>query len=314
MSSNTPTQHPLTPRQMRTLDGLISIGMERPFCPPGLARDLEQRIIAGTAEAVAAWTGKSLYITKSQVLTALRCEGQLAADAGVTRSSLNAPVAVGIISHRAVQLSYTHPGKAVEEYVRQAVIGARSADQALDEWWAGAGASAQSDMLMQVTSRLVNFIDDWPTLNPAWSPRFEEPIVAKAGRITLSCRADLVIGRPRADLRQTVLLVDMKTGALKDEHRSEAMFYALVATLRYGVAPWRSTIYSLASGEWTEGDVTAEGMYAMADQVIDAICKSVAVLTESRPPILSPGDHCRWCPAKNSCPSSSLLQITSPSS
>jgi hypothetical protein len=307
--SDTPAQKPLTPRQLRTLDGLIAIGLQRPTCPSGLARDLEQRLLDGTAEAVAAWTGRSLYVTKSQVLTTLRCEGQLAADAATPRTGMSAAVAVGQIAHRAVQLTHTHPGKPLEEYVRQAVIGARTADQGLDEWWATAGASAQSDMLMQVTSRVVNFIDDWPALNPGWSPRFEEPIAAKVGRLTLSCRADLVLGRPRADLKQTLLIVDLKTGALKDEHRVEAMFYALVATLRYGVAPWRSTIYSLASGEWTEGDVTAEEMYATADLVADAVRRSVAVLTEARPPLLSPGDHCRWCPVKNTCPSSSLLQI-----
>lgn len=308
MDEGTPSGRPLTPRQMRTLDGLLAIGMKRPICPPGLATELETRLKDHTAEAVAAWTGRSLYVSKSQILTALRCEGQLAADASAPRTGMNGAMAVGSAAHRAVQLSYTHPNRPVAEYVKQAVIGARSADEGLDAWWAGAGASAQSDMLMQITSKVVNFIDDWPPLDPSWSPRFEEPIAAKIGRLTLSCRADMVIGRPRADLRQSVLIVDLKTGAIKDEHKTEAMFYALVATLRYGVAPWRSTIYSLASGEWTDADVTTDELYAITDQVGEAVRRIVAVLTESRAAELTPGDHCRWCPLKSTCPSSSLLQ------
>ena len=291
----------LTPRQLRTLDDLLSIGMDRPYCRPGLAGELESVISQGTAEAVASWTSRSLFVTKSQIQTALRCEGQLIADTSRPRTGFSAPIAVGIVAHRAVQLSYTHPGRPVSDYVREAVIGARSGDEKLDEWWAGAGTSVQSDILMQINSRVLNFLDDWPPLDSNWNPRFEEPISARVGRLTLSCRADLIIGRPRADLRQTLLIVDLKTGAIKDEHRDEAMFYALVATLRHGVAPWRSTIYSLASGEWTDADVTEADLFAEAERVSGAVRSIVAALAETRPVLYTAGDHCRWCPASETC-------------
>lgn len=296
----------LTPRQLRTLEGLLSIGLDRPFCPKGLAAELHERIADATADSVGSWTSKSLYVTKSQVLTALRCEGQLLADANTPRSGMHPAIAVGIVAHRAVQLSYTHPGRPVNDYVREAVKGARASDENLDAWWAQAGVAAQSDMLVQITSHVVNFLDDWPPLEAGWSPRFEEPIVAKVGRLSLSSRADLVLGRPRSDLRQTLLLVDLKTGALKDEHRDEALFYALVATLRYGVAPWRSAVYSLASGEWSDPTVTADDLRTTADRVSAAVRQIVATLTESRLPELTPGDHCRWCPARQDCAASSL--------
>jgi hypothetical protein len=311
MTELTANSRPLTPRQLRTLDGLLAIGMDRPFARAGLSDDLAARLEVGTRDAIRDWTASSLYVTKAQVLTALRCEGQLQADATATRQSMSPAIAVGVAAHRAVQLSYTHGGRPVSDYVKQAVIGARAADENLDKWWAEAGAATQSDMLMQITSKVVNFLDDWPPLDPAWSPRFEEPIVAKIGKLSLSARADLVIGRPRADLRRSLLLVDLKTTGVKDNHRDEALFYALVATLRYGVSPWRSAIYSLASGDWTEPDISEEDLYDTADKVITAVRSIVATLTEARPPVLVGGDHCRWCPAKLLCPSSTTAPVSS---
>jgi hypothetical protein len=307
-----PTQL-LTPRQIRTLDQLLSIGMDRPFSTSEIADDLSARIELGTRQAIQKWTSGSLYVTKSQVLTAARCEGQLVADAFTSKSGMSAPIAVGVSAHRAVQLSYTHPGRPVNDYVKQSVIGARAADENLDAWWAAAGTSVQSDILMQITSKVVNFIDDWPPLDPTWSPRFEEPIVAKIGRLSLSARADLIIGRPRSDLRRSLLLVDLKTSGLKDQHRDEALFYALIATLRYGVMPWRSTVYSLASGDWTDPEISIDDLFSTADSVISAVNSIVDTLTESRLAVLTPGDHCRWCPVRESCavgPNS--IKISSP--
>lgn len=312
MSHASGTTRPLTPRQLKTLDELLAIGMDRPFSRPELSKDLESLILDGTKSAISEWTGRSMFVTKSQVQTALRCEGQLQAEALAPRTGFGEAMVVGIVAHRAVQLSHTHPGRAVHEYVKESVIGARASDQALDEWWANAGTSVQSDLVVQITSKLTNFLDDWPPLDAAWTPRFEEPISTKIGRLTLSSRADLVIGRPRTDLRQTMLLVDLKTGAIKDEHRDEAMFYALVATLRYGVAPWRSLIYSLSSGEWTEPDVTEDDLFSTAASVVTAVNSIVATLTESRPASLTAGEHCRWCPVRKSCPAAAVpVQISS---
>jgi hypothetical protein len=302
MNEATGRNRTLTPRQLIALNELFQLGASRPLSPDGVVEDLTRRLQEGTAQAVTRWTERSLYLTKSQVLTALRCEGQLAAEvANTSRGSLHPAVVVGICAHRAIQLAYTHPLRPVSEYVRQAVVGSRSADESVDLWWAQADASTQSDAISQITSKVTNFLDDFPPLDPAWSPRFEEPMVARLGKLTLSARPDLLIGRPRADRRQSMLIVDLKTGSLNPEHDDEAMFYALVAALRFGMLPWRSTVYSLASGEWTEPDVTVDKLEAAATRVIKAANATVAVLTESREPVLIPGNHCRWCPARATC-------------
>jgi hypothetical protein len=291
----------LTPRQVRVLDELLAIGAERPVSPPELVDELRSRLGDAVKPALERWTERSLYLTKGQYLTALRCEGQLQADAASPRTGMSSAAVAGTVAHRAVQLSYTHPLRPVTEYVRQAVIGARSSDQALDEWWSKLPAAEQSDLIVQITSKVTNFLDDFPPLDPIWNPRFEEPMVAKVGKLTLSSRADLVIGRPRGDLRQTMLLIDLKTGSLREEHEQEAQFYALVAALRHEVAPWRSVVYSLASGEYTEPDITPEILIDTADRVGEAVRNLVAVLTEERPGSLTPGQHCRYCPARSTC-------------
>jgi hypothetical protein len=301
MNGNEAQKVVLTPRQVRTLDELLAIGAERPAADPNLVSEITARLEAAVAPALERWTERSLYLTKGQYLSVRRCEGELLANARAPRSGLSSAMVAGTIAHRAVQLSYTHPFRPVSEYVRQSVVGARSADTSLDAWWAQLPLGEQSDLLMQITSKVTNFLDDFPPLDPNWSPRFEEPMVAKIGKLTLASRADLLIGRPRGDLRQTMLLIDLKSGDIKDEHQEEAQFYALVATVRHGVPPWRSLVYSLASGEYTRPDVSGEILLETAERVGAAVNALVDVLTERRTPDLRPGSHCRWCPAKTTC-------------
>lgn len=306
MHSHETARPTLTPRQVRTLDELLAIGDKRPTADPTIVSEIVARLDVAVSPALEHWTERSLYLTKSQYLSTLRCEGELLAAAQQPRTGLSAAAVAGTVAHRAVQLSYTHPLRPVSDYVKQSVIGARTSDQELDAWWSKVSVSEQSDLLVQITSKVTNFLDDFPPLDPSWSPRFEEPLVAKIGKLTLASRADLLIGRPRADLTQTMVLIDLKSGAIKDEHVDEAQFYALIATIRHGVPPWRSLVYSLASGDYTQPDVTATTLFETAAKVGLAVNSLVDVLTERRTPVLNPGVHCRWCPSKTTCPVAKL--------
>lgn len=292
----------MTPSQIHTFNDLLAVGGERPTAPTGLAEDLHAHILAGTAVALESWTENRLWLSKHQLFTALRCEGQLAAEASEPRTGgMHAATAIGIISHRAIQIAHTHHGRPVAEYVRYALAGA-AGDEGFAEFWRTADPGTQSDLLMQMVSKVTSFLDSWPPLDESWTPRFEESIQAKVGALTLSCRADLVLGRPRPDGKQTMFLADLKSGGIHDHHVDEGRFYALVATLRHGCPPFRSTVYSLASGDFTDPDVTAEALFTVADQVIDGVQRIVAVLTDQREAELTAGEYCRWCPAKATCP------------
>jgi len=293
---------PLTPTQARVFDQLLAVGADRPVMPATLATDLVALLTERVTPSLHAWTESRMWLSKSKVETALRCEGQLAADAAAPRTqSLHPATAVGIVTHKAIQLAHTHPNRPVTAYVDLAIRAAQ-AEESFNNFWNDADVAVQSDLMGQMVSKTTAFLDSFPPLDETWTPRFEESMQAKVGKLVMAARPDFTLGRPRADLRQTMFLADMKTGGLNDSHEDEAMFYALVATLRHGVAPYRSVVYSLASGEWTNPDVTPARLYAAAERVIGAVESITDVLTDRRPPLLSAGRHCTWCPAQATCP------------
>lgn len=302
----------MTPTQQETFTDLLAVGGERPYAPPTLVDDLRARLEEGTGAALERWTERSLWLSKGQLFNALRCEGQFRAERETPRTAGKHPAtATGDVTHRALQLAYTHPNRPVAEYVRHAVAALRGADRDFDAFFTGADVATQSDVAMQATSRVTAFLDSWPVLQDAWAPRFEEPIQAKVGALTLSSRVDLLLGRPRTTGQQTMFIADWKSGSLRDEHADEAMFYALVATLRYGIPPFRSTVYSLASGTFTDPDVTPDRLWAAAEQVVAGVNSIVDVLTDRREPELTAGGHCAYCPLRDACAAFAELQQSS---
>lgn len=299
----------MTPAQKIVFKELFAIGSQRPIAPAGLAEDLRRHLNDSLAPVVARWNGRSLWVGKSQLATVMRCEGQFAADAAEKKGrAIGMATAVGVVVHRAIQLSHTHPDRTCDQYIQAAIQGSR-AEESFESFWQKAPEYAQSDLIAASVSRLVSYLDSVPPLQPTWTPRFEEPIAAKIGSLTLAAKPDLVLGRPRADGRQTMLLCDMKSTDLRDYHHEEAMFYALIATLRYGCPPFRSCVLSLSSMEWTEPDVTKDLLFQAANRVTEGVTKIVDVLTEARGASLVPGRHCGWCPGRDTCPSREAWQL-----
>lgn len=291
----------MTPAQMRCFDELLAIGGARPVTPPDLAMRLRAVIEAGTAPVLDAWTERSLWFGKSHLAAVLRCEGNVVANRLEPGGrSGTGPIATGQITHRAIQLSHTHPGRTVDEYVKLAVAGCMS-EQGFADFWNTTTEQTQSDCITQAVSRTCSFLDTFPPLEARWTPRFEESIQARVGRLTLAARPDLLLGRPRGDGKQTMFLCDFKSGDLREEHLLEARYYALVSTIRHGCAPFRSTVLSLASGEWTDPDVMADDLMEVAQLVVRGVRSYVEVLTDQRDVELRAGMHCTWCPAKSSC-------------
>lgn len=282
------------------------MGTDRPTAPDGLVEDLEEKIRRGTSQAVARWTEPSMAFGKSHLFTALDCDGKVVADrkSSFDPSAMNVPKATGILAHHAVQIAQTHPGHPPIHYVRQSVeTHRRKDDNGFAPWWADLPMGDQSDVVEQAKSRVGGFLDSWPPLRDEWRWRFEEPVQATVGKLKLTSRMDLILGSAKNNGRQTMFLCDFKSGGLNDDrHPLEADFYALVSTLSHGVPPFRSTVYSLASGDWTDPDVTAEKLHAMADMVVRGVVTTVDMLTEAREPELTSGRHCRFCPALTTCP------------
>jgi hypothetical protein len=300
----------LTPTQRRTHGELLSVGTARPFSPPKLADQLRQLIEERTAATLASWTESSLFLTKSRLASTLTCEAKATAEMATPwTGTIHPATAVGTVAHRAIQIAHTHPGHPVASYVESAISASVRHDTGFAEFYTTADLGTQSDLMSQAASRVTLFLDSWPQLAPAWSPRFEESLQAKIGRLTLSARPDLILGRPKADGRRTVFMCDFKTGSLSERHDTEALFYALVATLRHGMVPFRSSVYSLASAEWVAPELDAVSLTAIATQVADAAVALVEVGTDTRPATLTPGPHCSWCPLARTCEASLVRTV-----
>ena len=298
----------LTPAQALTFDRLLELGGTRPVSRPGLAEDLRSYLLEHTSETLAGWTESSMWFGKSMLTSVTRCEGLVVADRARPRTldSMHPATAAGIVTHRAVQLLYTHPGRSIADQVRSAIDGSIAAEESFAAWWEAASPVEQSDLIVSAEGRTGAFLDSWPALSADWVPRFEQSMQSRAGRLVLGCKPDLTLGRPRADGRQTMLVVDLKSGGLADHHQLEADFYALVTTLRYGVPPFRSVVFSLASGEWTTGEITEERLIETAATVARAVTSTVDVLADKRPAVLTGGTWCRYCPVRTTCASAQL--------
>ncbi len=291
----------LNPSQRHTFDNLLMVGQDRPTMAIGLVEELTEIIADGTRESMERWTEPQFWLSKSSMGTVLRCEGQLVADrSGPGRTSLHPTTAIGIVAHRAIALSHTHPGHLISEYVEAARVAAMSEDS-FAAYWNQAGMAGQSDLIGGAISKTTIFLDSFPPLSARWTPRFEESVKTRIGKLVMSAKPDFVLGRARGDGLQTMFLADLKTGSLNDEHFNESMYYALVATLRFRVAPWRSVVFSLASGEWSDPDVTADRLRDAARRVATATSAMVDVLTEYRGPLYNPGRWCTWCPSAATC-------------
>ena len=301
MSISKSSPHGLTVAQREVFDKLLAVGSSRPLTPPALASELQATLEKGCSAALSKWPEGRLWLSKGQISTIMRCEGAALAQADQKSEGFSSAIAVGVVSHRAIQIAHTHPHLTPAATVDAAIEASRD-DEKFSLWWDLQSAGVQSDLLCQMVSRAVGFLDAFPPLLPNWIPRFEESIQARIGGLVLSTRPDLVLGRPRADMRQTMFLCDFKTGSLSDNHEFEAMFYALVATLRFGVAPFRSTVFSLASGDWTDPDVSADKLRNTADQVVSAVNSYIDIMLDRKTPEYSPDRWCSWCPARSSCP------------
>lgn len=300
----------LNNKQIDTVNNILALGLDRPYSPNGLPEKIEKIIIEKTKNLLGKWNLSSLYFNKSSLSSISKCEGIVIANAEKKPSVMNSSIIIGNISHKAIQVSYTHKLNNVEEIISNITDNMKTSEKVEDIYFHGLDSVKQSEIISQATSRVTNFLDDWPPLQSIWSPRFEESLSYKCGKLLLSSRVDLVIGRPRSDGKRTLMLIDFKSGNINDEHQNEAMLYSLIATLRHKIMPWRSVVYSLSSGEYTELDHTGDDLLAFADTLSDSVNRTIETLLELRSVKLTPGDHCTWCPKSLVCLESTVKKIT----
>lgn len=290
----------------RVRDDLLAWHEPRPPVDLDLAPQLRADLLEGTAPAAAAVPeGQTLWLAKS-ALDALACDGRYL-DSRAQVFTWSAATLRGQLAHHAIEIDFagrrnTEPHEIIDAAWDRIRRGPGGAAAFLD----GLTGAQADDLRGQSRALLTAFREQFPLL-PDRVVHPEDPLRVRLhdGRVVLSGRPDLRLGGPRTDDRRIILL-DLKTGTrYPDRHRADLRFYALLATLKHGIAPFRLVTYYLDEADWDAEDVEAD---LLAETVASVATKAVRAATLAfTPPAedelsLVGGPQCRWCSRAPTCP------------
>jgi hypothetical protein len=298
----------LTPTQERAMAELFGTGRARPSFDrdlgPWLRRELEARLapVAASLEP-----GRTLSLNKGTLGRLHTCEGLWLAEqqSGFTWS---APVARGVVAHKAVELCVhlrdVPPPLDLVDLAIERIIDA-GGDWGPRDWLLDAPAAELAELRGSAADWVVKFQDTFPPLRRTWRPRLESSLTVELcqGAISLRGKVDLALGRAEGTVAK-VVIIDFKTGHARRMHIDDLRFYALLETIRVGVPPFRLATFSLDSGTWQAEDVDPDILTATIRRVAAGAVKLAELgAADPRPPVLTPGSACRWCPDADGCPS-----------
>ncbi|MGH2711976.1 MAG: PD-(D/E)XK nuclease family protein [Actinomycetota bacterium] len=302
----------LTSVQQRTLDDLMAGGpSERPVFAADLAdsltADLDARL-APVAESLP--EGEELWITKARLVELhTRCEGLYVANAlREGEFSFSLKLAIGNLVHKAIQVGVYRQHLTEAELV-SASLEQLCADEGFAEFCREMGEADRAELEGEAVRQTILFRSLFPPFEKSWTPAVEVPLSAEllGGRVVLRARPDICLGTtdPEEPMRARRLLLELKTGFDTPDHDEDVRFYALVATLRFGVPPFRVATVNLESGRWRVQDVTEDLLTSSVRRVADGCVRAGALLGGAEPS-LRPGPWCGWCPRGLTCPVSSV--------
>jgi hypothetical protein len=164
-------------------------------------------------------------------------------------------------------------------------------------------------MLAESASLLAGFREVWPDLRGApLRTRTEHRLVVMLGgrSVQLQGVPDLIVESVVEDGRARSLLIDLKTGMPRGQRdRDELRFYALLATLRGGVPPFRWATLYVAEGRVEHEDLSETVLATAADRVADAIVQAARMAEvgpEEAGEHVTGGAWCSGCRRAPTCP------------
>lgn len=308
----TPPEHattPLSATQRDVLDQLGASTAERPVFDPQLGR----RIRAHLEDAVTqllddlgdAETHKGLlplWVSKHDLAVLHTCEGRYLA--GLDEPfEWRVPIAVGTVVHKAIELGVFWDGPTTpRQLVDEALESYTSSTDSIGDWLYGLEEGSRAELRGRAVELLSAFEETFPPLQAKWRPVCEARLRTDlhGGDVRLSGKVDLTLGQAHGDVAGKVL-IDFKTGSVLPHHLDDLRFYAMLETLARGTPPRLLATAYLDSGRLRTEAVTPELLAAAVRRTTDGIAAIVALRMGGDEPTLSPGLHCRWCPARESC-------------
>lgn len=297
----------LNPVQRRVLDELLAVSRPRPLGDRALADRCRAQLRQRTEEAAALVPAgdRGLYLSKGR-LDALGCDGRFL-DQQAHPFSYSPAVLRGTLAHTGIEVDTAGARARTPQEVLEQAWRRLATDDRAARYVAGLPPAEADALRADALRTVVEFRDQFPLLPSAWHPRTEPALRTRlhGGRVVVLGRPDLMIGRPTLD-RRRLLIIDLKTGArYPQRHRADVALYALLATVKYGVAPFRVATYYLDEGDWDAQDVDDAMLDTAVADVSDKVVRA-AWLTYASPPERSlrllPGPACGWCDRAGSCP------------
>lgn len=296
-----------TPAHRRLVDELLGWDRERPRVGTDLRDQLRADLVDGLAPlADRIPAGERLFLSKSRV-SALVCDGRYL-DQQDSPFEWSPQLVGGKLAHRAIELDQAGRRTASpEELVAHAWHEMATAVGSLADWLNGVSQVEASALRHTAEQRVTDFRDTWPVLPSQAHLRLEQRIDATFldGRVLVTGTPDLTIGGVRDD-RARMLLVDLKTGRRNPlVERQDLRLYALLATLKYGLPPFRWATYYVSEGAWDLEDLDAQLLHGAVRRLVDAAARATTLEFDrpAEPDLrLVGGAWCRFCGRRETCP------------
>jgi len=300
----------MSPPQRRVFHELLAVGARRPPHDPELANEVREFLHERTGE-VGGYRpngARGLRLNKTS-LAALDCEGRYL-DLLDSAFAWSPQTVLGTLVHRAVELDQAgRRTRDVPAVITQAWGDFAQKGESAGEYLATLPGVEADALRAEAGARLIEFRECFPLVPPTWTVRLEPRLTVHLhrGAVELLGKPDLLFGGAHHAERR-MLLIDLKTGRRSSKDREDMRFYALLATLKYGDAPFRVATYYLDEAAWDAEEIDAEALEAAARSVADRANRA-ARLTWQRPEDsalrLLAGPSCRWCGRAPTCPAKS---------
>lgn len=296
----------LTPTQQRVTEELLSLGEERPIVDPLWGSELADWIDDALIDHSPRVGPEQLWVSKGSISSVHSCETNHVLTKGDFAWSNE--VAKGVVVHHAIALAAAGSGAPPRDLAYAALDQAeRAGGKSLASWIRGRSDEERVALVAEAVVGIDGFLSAFPPLKAAWHPVPEFPVGATIadGRVRVTGRVDLALGnnRPGPDnvLRRRRMFIEVKTGRPRPEHRAEHLLYALLETLRSGVAPFRAATYYTAESTWVADDITKDLLVVAGIRLIEATQRLIE-LGDGREPNRRAGWRCRFCPLAEDCP------------
>ncbi|HVL90111.1 MAG TPA: PD-(D/E)XK nuclease family protein [Actinomycetota bacterium] len=289
-----------TPAQQRIFDELFG-REERPVWDGDIRTRIRSELEDSIRAAVDAM-GAAIFVGKYDLDLIHRCEGRWAAK-NAKEFAWTIQMIRGRVAHTAIEIAMMDPDAGAPlDLIDRAVaaLSDGSEQESVATFLKGLDPIDMARLKGEANNAVVGFMSDWPKVDRRWYPRTEASVRVQLfrGRVKLGAKYDMAFGPPDG-MRARVVIVDFKTGKRHSSHVDDLRYYALIETLKTGVPPYRVASYYLHEADFHVETVTEELLQTAIRRTADGIRRIAAL--QSRQPVMNPGPHCLFCPARETC-------------